>query len=335
MSTYPNFKFHHYLDPAPTLTDLSDRMSEYEFSNREIAIMGTKRTYSDPMQRVGERIGLNATSGRALTTSGTNGWFVDANGDHVIGQLSLIPGSNPNTPAILAAKDDVWILGEIYRRHYNVDDSQNGWSISPFGSSDGKSTPHVLSGNRTSRIKVSKAFRPAPWALELFPRFTDSEEVVQLKLQLAERNWNMRRAQYALHVQATYRQWGSMLPELDEAGFALPSVRAGFLVQGDALVRTSPPEEVQRAIREVDVNTVDADRRELFRNRGGVPSDRLETFTRVGFTLAIPVDTAEATEVPARDVNYQFTNRFGEESASMSNIRQTRFVNGLAPHSTL
>lgn len=338
MSNYPNFNFLHFLDPAPTLTDLSARMTDYEFEHRELVIMGTKRIVNgNPMHRVGERIGLSLTNGRALTTSGTNGWYIDREGQHVIGQLSFIPGKAQGEERLIAVLEDneTWVLGDVWRSHaLGGDGSHNGWTLNTFGASDGLQAPHSLTGTSRSRLMVKRAFRPAPWSSDLFPRFNDSPEVVELKLQLAERNWNMRRAQYALHVQAEYRNWTEMLPELSEAGFALPAARRGFIVQGEAMVSVRPPAEVASALRQADPLTLEADRMAQFRTRGGTPGTQLETFARMGFVFPISGRAAEA-EVTHNAITYAFADKFGEEPVSLNNVRQSRFINGLSNSATL
>lgn len=337
MSNYPNFKHYVFLDPAPSLTDLSIPMTDREFEERLIVIMGTKRPHSNPLDRVGEVVGLSRTSGRALTTSGTNGWFVDSTGQHVIGQLSYLPGSRIGEDHLLGLLDDgeTWVLGEVTRYHSStVNPQYNGWTIRPYGSSDGMTSPHGITASTRTRERVSKAFRAAPWAHELFPRFEDSPELVQVKLQLAEKNWNMRRAQYALHVQATYRNWTSMLPRLTEAGFPLPTPTNGVIVSGQALVEVQAPQEVRTTLRDLSPAAMQSDRMQEFRRRGATPGETIQTYSRIGFTMTLPL-TGETTEATHRDISRGFSRLFNEDSPSLTSISQTRFVSGLARHATL
>lgn len=327
MSTYPNFVHYHFIDPAPNFDDLLVTASDEQHADRDIIISGTKRDQVVQGRRLGEFAKLHPTSGRALVTSGTNAWYVDAGGEHVLGQLSFVPGNYYDSSMVMSQLGDgTWVLAQLVNR------AGDGWMCRIHGASDGLTGPMGSTGRTYSRVPLTRVFRAASWATELFPKFNDSDGVVQLKLELAKRNWLMRRAQYALHVQAEYRSWTNLLPDLAETGFGLPTAERGFIVTGDALlpVRVNQDDAPQFSA----LSTREQERLSGLRARGGNPVEQVETFSRVGFTLPVTTST-DAQEAPHSSVISAFVARFEQRPESVTNLRNNRYINSLRNSTTL
>lgn len=335
-SNYPNFNHVHFIDPVPNLMQISDSNYATDIADRKVIITGTKRRDES---RIGEVIGLHETQGTSLTTSGTNAWFVDANGQHVLGQLNIpLSGMSRQTRIMTMIGDGAWAYGQISRVKgvsREVNDhlyGDRGAVFHPIATSDGSATiGHLRQGGGISRGSLSGVtfFNPASWTEELFPALLDSPELVQLKLKLAEHNWNMRRAQYGLRIESMYRNWDTMLPELEEAGFGLPPATSASIVTATAIVEVETTTDDSRALNRMSADGRSQERLDRVASNGGTVSARIIPMKYVDFTTPVVSRVENATEPTHSEIIQAFTNKFSIHPNGLMNVRQTKFVNTL------
>lgn len=335
VTNYDNFVAAHFVDPVPTLTDIDRYETDTEFNDRRVMITGNKRKDES---RIGEVVGLNPTTGRTLVTNGTNAWFSDINGNHVIGPLSISPSYGQRRESVMAMQEGGrWIYGVVdsVRGAGSITEGprfdNRGFVIAPWGTSDGSVHFRSTRTGDTSntRVHALHIFRAAPWAEELFPRHFDSMELVQLKLELAKKNWDFRRAQYGLQIEAMHRDWHNFLPDLEAAGFGLPAATKGFLVSAGALLPVRTGAETLAALQAPVLSASANDLISGLRSRGASVSESLTAMTRVNFTIPVSTSAVTNTEATNTEILAAFRRRFSETPSGLMDVSQSRFVNTL------
>lgn len=335
VTNYDNFVAAHFVDPVPTLTDIDRYEGDTEFADRRVLITGNKRKDES---RIGEVVALSENSGRTLTTNGTNAWYTDATGNHVLGPLSVSPSYGQRRSQVMAMLDDGrWAYGIVdiihsagtYTEGPRFD--RRGFLVSPHGTSDGSTYFRTIRNEDPSqtRVHARHVFRAAPWAEELFPRQRDSMELVQLKLELAKKNWDFRRAQYGLQIEAMHRDWHNFLTDLETAGFGLPEATKGFLVSAGALIEVRTGTETTVALQSPVLSAGSSEVLNELRTRGASVSDSLTAMTRVNFTIPVETTSVTNSEATNTEILSAFRRRFQQTPAGLVSVSQARFVNTL------
>lgn len=86
------------------------------------------------------------------------------------------------------------------------------------------------SGMYHSEHFVDSVLPAASWAYELMPEATDSDDIINAKLDLAKENYRQRRAFIHLHQQSVSRGWQDIMNELRELNDLIPPATYGIRV---------------------------------------------------------------------------------------------------------
>lgn len=266
-----------------------------------------------------ERYGRsNHSPGRVVDVKGktvidSECWWVTTTGDYVFG----LPVNRVQYSGIAVGifNDDLFVVGSSYG--LGTDAAQKLRDLLPSAP-----LPEVL-----AEVSPPVTVQAAPWARDLMPLLTDSEEVKGAKIALAQKKWEMRNAQFKITVEGIEREWENYLDELRESYPAMPKPYYDSLVTGNALMLAN---------RTANPVTVGGRNLAQFNRINGKPEDaESPTFTDVyvmtkvqASTNNVTTDIDEAQDISVGTALAALAGKFGYD-LSFSGISSTPYVRSL------